>query len=109
MAQKQPYLQVGTLVSGVDPSGALFGHGKAESVATPDPGQTLYLSNDEDLGIDDIGNVGNASRTPDPRRHVGGTEGAVRDGPGAQRRDLGGRRTRLPPVLKTVTVTIHVH
>ena len=54
VAQKQPYLQIGTLVSQLDPSGALFAHDKVEGVATTDAGKTLYLSNDNDFGIDVI-------------------------------------------------------
>ena len=34
VAQKQPYLQVGTLLSQLDPTGAFFGHDKVEGVAT---------------------------------------------------------------------------
>jgi len=54
VAQKQPYVNVGTLVSQLDPSGAFFGHDKVEGVATADGGKTLYLSNDDDFGIDSI-------------------------------------------------------
>lgn len=54
VAQKQPYLNVGTLVSQLDPSGAFFGHDKVEGVATANSGKTVYLSNDDDFGIDTI-------------------------------------------------------
>ncbi len=65
VAQRQPYLQVGTLVSQLDPTGAFFGHDKVEGVATTDAGQTLYLSNDDDFGIDYIGNCGDAAPCPE--------------------------------------------
>ena len=54
VAQKQPYVQVGTLLSELDPTGKLFGHDKVEGVATTDCGRTVYLSNDDDFGIDTI-------------------------------------------------------
>jgi Esterase-like activity of phytase/Bacterial Ig domain len=109
VAQKQPCVQVGTLVSQLDPSGALFGHDKVEGVATPDAGQTLYLSNDDDFGIDYIGNNGDASPTPDPD----GTWGVHQKVLPANGQEDDGEilkvdTTKLPPVLKTVTVTVHV-
>ena len=113
VAQKQPYLQAGTLVSQLDPSGALYGHDKIEGVATPDAGQTLYLSNDNDFGIDFIGgtpSTTDAAPTPDPvtgawevHQKVLPATGQVDDG-----EILKVDTTKLPAVLKTVTVTIHV-
>lgn len=110
MAQKQPYLQAGTLVSQLDPSGAFYGHDKIEGVATPDSGQTLYLSNDNDFGIDFIGGVSDTDPTPDPvtgtwevHQKVPPATGQVDDG-----EILKVDTTKLPAVLKTVTVTIHV-
>ncbi|WP_329457023.1 esterase-like activity of phytase family protein [Streptomyces sp. NBC_01497] len=101
VAQKQPYLGVGSLVSQLDPSGAFFSHDKIEGVATTDAGKTLYLSNDDDFGIDTI------AVDPDGKWTVhqkvmpatGGTDsGEV----------LKVDTTKLPAVLKTVTVTVHV-
>ncbi len=102
MAQKQPYLQVGTLVSQLDPSGTLFAHDKVEGVATTDGGKTLYLSNDDDFGIDTI------AVDPDGKWTV-----HQKVLPATGQPDNGEilkvDTTKLPAVLKTVTVTIHVH
>jgi hypothetical protein len=101
VAQKQPYLQVGTLVSQLNPSGALFGHDKVEGVATTDAGKTLYLSNDDDFGIDTI------AVDPDGTWSV-----HQKVLPGTGQPDNGEilkvDTSKLPAVLKTVTVTIHV-
>jgi Esterase-like activity of phytase/Bacterial Ig domain len=101
VAQKQPYLQVGTLVSELDPSGALFGHDKVEGVATPDAGRTLYLSNDDDFGIDTIAVDPDGTWTV--HQKVLPATGQPDNG-----EILKVDTTRLPAVLKTVTVTIHV-
>jgi hypothetical protein len=109
VAQKQPYLQVGTLLSQLDPNGALFGHDKVEGVATADGGKTLYLSNDDDFGIDYIGDNGDASPLPD----ADGTWGVHQKMLPATGKEDNGEilkvdTTKLPAVLKTVTVTVHV-
>jgi Esterase-like activity of phytase len=102
VAAKQPYLQVGALVTQLDPSGKLFGHDKVEGVATTNGGKTLYLSNDDDFGIDTIAvdldglwtvhqKVLPATGQPD--------NGEI----------LKVDTTKLPDVLKSATVTIHVH
>ena len=44
-------LDLGALVSGLDPSGGFFGHDKVEGVATLDGGRTIVVSNDSDFGI----------------------------------------------------------
>ena len=51
---KTPYLEVGTLLNQIDPSGAFFSHDKIEGVATTDGGRTVYLSNDSDFGMDHL-------------------------------------------------------
>lgn len=109
VAQKQPYLQVGSLVSQLDPSGAFFGHDKVEGVATTDGGRTLFLSNDDDFGIDYIGDNGDSDPTPD----ADGTWGVHQKTlPGTGAEDDGEilqvDTTKLPVVLKTATVTVHV-
>ena len=110
VAQKQPYLPVGTLLSQLDPTGAFFGHDKVEGVATTDAGRTLYLSNDNDFGIDYIGNNGDANPTPDPDGTWGVHQKVL---PATGQEDNGEilkvDTTKLPAVLKTATVTIHVH
>jgi len=110
VAQKQPYLQIGTLVSQLDPTGAFFGHDKVEGVATTDAGKTLYLSNDDDFGIDYIGNCGDAA----PCTEADGSWAVHQKVlPGTGQEDdgeiLAVDTTKLPAVLKTVTVTITVH
>lgn len=51
---KTPYLEIGTVLNQLDPSGALFSHDKIEGVATADGGRTLYLANDSDFGMDHL-------------------------------------------------------
>jgi hypothetical protein len=101
VAQKQSYLDIGSLVSQLDPTGAFFGHDKVEGVATADAGKTLYLSNDDDFGIDSI------AVDPDGAWTV-----HQKTLPATGRPDNGEilkvDTTRLPAVLKSVTVTIHV-
>ncbi|MFC4034392.1 esterase-like activity of phytase family protein [Streptomyces polygonati] len=101
VAQKQPYLNVGTLVSQLDPTGAFFAHDKVEGVATADAGKTVYLSNDDDFAIDTI------AVDPDGKWTV-----HQKVLPPTGRSDNGEilkvDTTKLPAVLKTVTVTIHV-
>jgi hypothetical protein len=102
VAQKQAYLQVGGLVTQLDPSGKLFGHDKVEGVATTDGGKTLYLSNDDDFGIDTI------AVDPDGKWTV-----HQKVLPASGQPDNGEilkvDTTKLPDVLKTTTVIIHVH
>ena len=102
VAQKQPYLNVGTLVSQLDPSGAFFAHDKVEGVATTDAGKTLYLSNDDDFGIDTI--VVDPDGKWTVHQKVLPPTGQIDNG-----EILKVDTTKLPAVLKTVTVTIHVH
>lgn len=101
VAQKRSYLDVGALVSQLDPSGAFFGHDKVEGVATTNAGRTLYLSNDDDFGIDTI------AVDPDGKWTV-----HQKVLPPTGQEDNGEilkvDTTKLPAVLKTVTVTIHV-
>ncbi|GAA4184281.1 hypothetical protein GCM10022288_04790 [Gryllotalpicola kribbensis] len=109
VAQKQPYVELGELVSQLDPTGRLFGHDKVEGVATTDAGKTLYLSNDDDFGIDYIGDNGDDDPQPDAdgtwgvHQKVLPATGAEDDG-----EILKVDTTKLPAVLKTVTVTVHV-
>jgi phytase-like protein/Big-like domain-containing protein len=102
VAEKQPYLQVGTLVTQLDPSGKLFGHDKVEGVATTDGGKTLYLSNDDDFGIDTIAVDPDGLWTV--HQKVLPATGQPDNG-----EILEVDTTRLPDVLKSATVTIHVH
>ncbi|MEV5708891.1 esterase-like activity of phytase family protein [Actinoallomurus sp. NPDC052274] len=49
-------LDLGGLLTGLDPAGGFFGHDKVEGVATTDGGRTLVISNDSDFGVDGITN-----------------------------------------------------
>jgi hypothetical protein len=102
VAAKQPYLQVGTLVTQLDPSGKLFGHDKVEGVATTNGGKTLYLSNDDDFGIDTIAVDPDGLWTV--HQKVLPATGQPDNG-----EILKVDTTKLPDVLKSATVTIHVH
>jgi hypothetical protein len=88
-------------VSQLDPTGKFFGHDKVEGVTTTDGGRTLYLSNDDDFGIDTIavdpdGEWTVHQKTLPPTGKADNAEILKVD------------TTKLPAVLKTVTVTIHV-
>jgi hypothetical protein len=54
-------VDLGGLLTSLNPSGGFFGHDKVEGVATTDGGSTLVISNDSDFGIDGI-----SSSTPTP-------------------------------------------
>jgi hypothetical protein len=101
VAQKQPIVNVGTLVSQLDPTGKFFAHDKVEGVATTDGGRTLYLSNDDDFGIDTI------AVDPDGKWTVH-QKMLPSTGKADNAEILKVDTTKLPAVLKTVTVTIHV-
>jgi hypothetical protein len=101
VAQKQLSVNIGTLVSQLDPSGAFFAHDKVEGVATTDGGRTLYLSNDDDFGVDTIVVDPNGKWTV--HQKVLPPTGQIDNG-----EILKVDTTKLPAVLKTATVTIHV-
>lgn len=101
VAQKQPYVNVGTLVSQLDPTGAFFAHDKVEGVATADAGKTLYLSNDDDFGIDTI--VVDPDGKWTVHQKVLPPTGQTDNG-----EILKVDTRKLPAVLKTVTVTVRV-
>jgi hypothetical protein len=94
---KTPYLDMGGLVTQADPSGFFFGHDKIEGVATTDDGQTLYLSNDSDFGLDHT----NEAAGPYTLHQKTLPNGKVDDG-----EVLAVDVSRLPLVLKTASVTI---
>ncbi|MGX7678098.1 esterase-like activity of phytase family protein [Jatrophihabitans sp. DSM 45814] len=50
-------VDLGGLLSKLDPTGGFFGHDKVEGVATTDKGKTLVVSNDNDFGIDGVANT----------------------------------------------------
>ena len=96
---KTLHLDLGALVTSLDPSGGFFGHDKVEGVATVDGGRTVVISNDNDFGIDGVTNAAppyalRAKMLPDGRQDDG--EYLVVD------------TARLPAVVSTATVTIDV-
>ena len=118
---KVPYLEIGTLLNQLDPSGAFFSHDKIEGVATADGGKTLYLSNDSDFGMDHLlgqneaaceasGLTDTTACAPVKSTTTGkylvhqktlDASGVVDDGE-VLKVDV----SKLPPVLGTATVTI---
>ncbi|WP_261554635.1 esterase-like activity of phytase family protein [Frankia tisae] len=120
-ASKTSYLEVGTLLNTLDPSGALFGHDKIEGIAALDGGRTLYLANDSDFGMDHLlgqdeaaceasGLSDTTACAPVTSTTTGkylvhqktlDASGVVDDGE-VLRIDV----TKLPPALGTATVTI---
>ena len=55
--QKSTDVDLGKLVTALDPTGGFFGHDKVEGVAVLDGGRTLVVSNDNDFGIDGVSNT----------------------------------------------------
>ncbi|MFF4487542.1 hypothetical protein ACFY0F_13775 [Streptomyces sp. NPDC001544] len=95
---KSLYLDLGGLVSSLDPTGGFFGHDKIEGVATTDGGRTVVVSNDSDFG------VSGSTPTPPYALHAKTLpNGAQGDG-----EYLAVDTTRLPAATSTATVTITV-
>jgi hypothetical protein len=94
---KAPYLDMGSVITQADPSGFFFGHDKIEGVATTDGGQTVYLSNDSDFGLDHT----NEAVGPYTLHQKTLPNGKVDDGE-VLKVDV----AKLPLVLHTATVTI---
>ncbi|MEU6771763.1 esterase-like activity of phytase family protein [Streptomyces sp. NPDC046759] len=94
-------LDLGGLVSSLDPTGGFFGHDKIEGVATTDGGRTIVVSNDSDFGVD---GVSDATPTPPYSLHAKILpNGAQDDG-----EYLAVDTTRLPAATSDATVTITV-
>ncbi len=51
VADKSLKLDLGALLTELNPKGEFFGHDKIEGLATPDGGKTLIIANDGDFGI----------------------------------------------------------
>jgi hypothetical protein len=96
---KKLFLDVGGLVTGLDPSGGFFGHDKIEGVATTDGGRTVVLSNDNDFGIDGVANDA-PPYTLHPKIQPNGRQ----DDGEYLRVDL----SKLPARTRTVTVAVDV-
>jgi hypothetical protein len=92
-------LDLGGLVSTLDPTGGFFGHDKVEGVATTDGGRTIVVSNDSDFGIDGV-----ADDAPPYTLH----EKILPNGQQDDGEYLAIDTTRLPAATRTATVTITV-
>jgi Esterase-like activity of phytase len=92
-------LDLGALVTTLDPSGGFFGHDKVEGVATTDGGRTIVVSNDNDFGVDGITND-----APPFQLHAKTLPNGTQD----DGEYLAIDTTKLPAVTRTATVTIRV-
>lgn len=64
---KSLYLDLGALVTKLDPTGGFFGHDKVEGIDLFDGGKKLLIANDSDFGIDGLADAsGSASTTVAP-------------------------------------------
>ena len=92
-------LDLGGLLTELNPKGELFGHDKVEGVVTPDGGQTLIISNDSDYGLVGI-ESDTAPFTLTPKTLANGAQDS-----GAF---LVVDTTKLPPTTQTTTVSVNV-
>ena len=97
--RKSGGIDLGGLLTSLDPTGGFFGHDKVEGVATPDGGRTIVVSNDSDFGIDGITN----DAPPYQLRAKILPNGKQDDG-----EYLAVDTTKLPAATSTATVTIDV-
>jgi hypothetical protein len=96
---KKLAVDLGGLLTGLDPAGGFFGHDKIEGVATTDGGRTIVVSNDSDFGIDGVTNDAapfqlHVKTLPDGRQDDG--------------EFLAIDTTKLPAATSTATVRITV-
>ena len=92
-------LDLGGLLTELNPKGEFFGHDKVEGVVTPDGGQTLIISNDSDYGLVGI-ESDTAPLTLTPKTLANGAQDS-----GAF---LVVDTTKLPPTTQTTTVSVNV-
>jgi len=97
--RKTAGIDLGGLLTGLDPAGGFFGHDKIEGIATPDGGRTIVVSNDSDFGIDGVTND-----TPPYQLHAKTLPNGKQDDGEILAIDT----TKLPAKTKTVTVRIEV-
>ncbi|MBN9184610.1 MAG: esterase-like activity of phytase family protein [Microbacterium sp.] len=57
---KKPALDLGALITRLDPTGGFFGHDKVEGIDLFDNGRKLLVSNDSDFGIDGLSDAAGA-------------------------------------------------
>ncbi|WP_322754763.1 esterase-like activity of phytase family protein [Frankia sp. Cas3] len=98
-AAKSLNLDLGALLTGLDPAGGFFGHDKIEGVAVADGGRTIVISNDSDFGIDGVTNS-----TPPFQLHPKVLPNGTQD----DGEFLAIDTTRLPAAVSTATVTVTV-
>ncbi|MFS4092457.1 esterase-like activity of phytase family protein [Streptomyces sp. AF1A] len=94
-------LDLGGLVTSLDPTGGFFGHDKIEGVATTDGGRTIVVSNDSDFGVD---GVSDSTPTPPYALHAKILPNGTQD----DGEYLSVDTARLPARTGTATVTITV-
>ncbi|KUN10477.1 3-phytase [Streptomyces yokosukanensis] len=94
-------LDLGSLLTGLDPTGGFFGHDKIEGVATTDGGRTVVVSNDSDFGVD---GVSDSTPAPPYSLHAKTLPNGTQD----DGEYLAVDTTRLPAATSTATVTITV-
>ena len=63
---KKPALDLGALITRLDPTGGSFGHDKIEGIDLFDNGRKLLVSNDSDFGIDGLSDAAGAPSTVAP-------------------------------------------
>ena len=99
VAAKTLKLDLGGLLTELNPNGEFFGHDKVEGVVTPDGGRTLIISNDSDYGL--VGIDSDAAPFPlTPKTLANGAQDS-----GAF---LVVDTARLPAVTQTATFAIDV-
>jgi Esterase-like activity of phytase/Bacterial Ig domain len=99
VAAKTLKLDLGGLLTQLNPRGELFGHDKIEGLATPDGGATLIIANDSDFGL-----AGIASDSPPFTLKPKMLAGGIQDTGEFLEVDTG----KLPAQTKTVDIAIQV-
>ncbi len=98
---KSLYFDLGAMLLSLNPAGKYFAHDKIEGLALGDGGNTLYIANDSDFGIDALSN---AAPPFTFRAKVAPATPTVTDRGEVLAVDL----TRLPAATATATVSINV-
>jgi hypothetical protein len=104
---KSLYLDLGGLVSRLDPTGGFFGHDKVEGIDLFDGGAKLLVSNDSDFGIDGLaGSDGQVSDDVQPpfTLHAKTLPNGQQDDGAYLVVDL----AKVNDPVRTATVTVHV-
>ncbi len=99
VAAKSLKLDLGELLTELNPEGKFFGHDKIEGVVTPDGGRTLIISNDSDYGL-----VGIESDTAPFQLTPKTLANGAQDSGAFLRVDT----TKLPPTTQTTTLSVDV-